>query len=77
MKPIWEIEKEQKTALDKLLKFAGTQKRLAHFLEVSPTNVNFWVKRGRISATAAMKAEIVTDGYVKKEELRPDVIDWK
>jgi len=77
MKPIWEINKDKKAALEKLLSFAGTQKRLAHFLDVTPSNVNSWVKRGYISATAAIKAEEVTNGYVTKEELRPDVVEWK
>lgn len=76
MKPYNQVKKEQKEAMDKLLEFAGTQKRLADALGAPPTTVSGWVSRGRISATMAIVAERVTSGEITKEELRPDIESW-
>ncbi len=76
MKSMEQIKTEQKQALLKLIEFAGSNVRLANELGYTRSTVTEWIKRGRISATAALKAEKITDGYIKKEELRPDVIDW-
>ncbi len=76
MKSMEQIKTEQKQALLKLIEFAGSNVRLANELGYTRSTVTEWIKRGRISATAALKAEQITDGYIKKEELRPDVIDW-
>lgn len=76
MIPMWEIRKQQKTKLAELIEYAGNKSRLAKALGYSKQVVGHWEKRGRISATAAMIAEDVTNGYFKKEDLRPDVSEW-
>ena len=76
MKSMQQIKQEQKEALDKLVEFAGGQSRLARGLGTSPQTVYGWVVRGRISAFMAIVAEEETNGYITKEELRPDVDTW-
>lgn len=70
------VKQRQAEELDKLIQYYGTQSKLSRALGVSRFVVNRWVDRGRISATSAIDAERVTGGRFKKEELRPDVIDW-
>jgi DNA-binding transcriptional regulator YdaS (Cro superfamily) len=76
MKSYEQIKQEQASELMRLIKFAGSQSRLARALDVSPQVVQNWVKRGRISATAAIEAEEQTNGFITKEDLRPDVDSW-
>lgn len=76
MKSMAQIKIEQKRALLKLIEFAGSNVRLANELGYTRSAVTEWVKRGRISASAAIKAERHTNGHVTKEELRPDVTEW-
>lgn len=76
MKSDAQIKKQQALSLIKLISFAGSQAKLARGLGVSRQVVRGWVSRGRISATMAIKAERETNGYVKREELRPDVGNW-
>lgn len=71
-----EIKEKQVNSLLKLIEWFGSQKRLAAELEVSKQVVSNWVSRGRISSTMAIKAQSVTRGKIKKEELRPDVLEW-
>lgn len=76
MKSIKEIKKQQRDELIKLVEWVGSQARLARELNTSNQVVYSWVKRGRISATAAMMVEKKTDGLFTKESLRPDVTAW-
>jgi DNA-binding transcriptional regulator YdaS (Cro superfamily) len=65
---------QQFKQLCKLRECAGTKYRLSKDLGVSQQVVQGWFLRGRISATAAIKAEAVYG--IKKEDLRPDVTNW-
>ena len=76
MKSFEQIKKEQASALDRLIQFCGSQARLARALDVSPQVVQNWVKRGRISATAAIDIERESNGAFTRQELRPDVESW-
>jgi len=76
MKPYRQIKNEQSINLLRLIEFAGNQARLARALDVTPQVVAGWVKRGRISATMAIIAERETNGFITKEQLRPDVAVW-
>lgn len=71
-----QIKTKQAQQLIKLVEWFGTQSMMAHDLGVSRQTVNNWLKRGRISATMAIKAEKLTNGHFKKQDLRPDVIAW-
>ena len=76
-KPIAErIAEREKAALEKVVKDFGSQTKLAEFLGMTPQAVNEWLKRGRISATAAALLEEKTKGEYKKADLRPDVTEW-
>jgi len=77
MKSMEQIKNEQKEQLFKLLAWVGSQARLSKELNVSQQVVSSWVARGRISATAAMLVDDKTKGLFKKEDLRPDVINWE
>jgi DNA-binding transcriptional regulator YdaS (Cro superfamily) len=70
------IAAQEKAALEKLVQDFGSQARLAEFLGVTPQAVNEWLKRGRISATAAAQLEEKTKGEYRKADLRPDVKEW-
>lgn len=73
-----EIEKKQKESLGKLWRYFDYNKsKMARELECeSSAVVNNWFKRGRISSVKAIKAEEITERFVTKEELRPDVTEW-
>lgn len=72
-----QLREQQAKELTKLVEWFGSQKMMAHKLGVSKQTANNWVKRGRISATYAIKAETATNGDIKKQALRPDVIEWE
>ena len=76
MKSKRQIEIQQRDELARLMLWVGSKKRLAAQLGVSRQAVYYWVKRGRISATHAREVEILTGGLFKKENLRPDVMEW-
>ena len=76
MKPLSEIKLQQSSELNLLIEWVGSQAILARGLGVSKQVVQGWVKRGRISAHAAIRVEKETNGFFKKEGLRPDVIEW-
>jgi len=68
---------QQKETLDKLINWAGGMSTLRSLLGLPTTaHIHGWVRRGRISATYAIKAEIITEGLITKEQLRPDVTRW-
>lgn len=78
MKSIAEQIKEmEQRKLTELVEYVGGQASLARFLGVSRQSVNEWVSRGRISATAAIEVEKLTNGLFKKEDLRPAVTQWR
>ena len=71
------IKSQQKYQLFRLLDiFEGNQSAMAKRLCVSRQAVNNWFARGRISKRGAKKAEIITKGAIKKQDLRPDVLEW-
>lgn len=70
------IAQQEKAAIEKVVKDFGSQIALARLLDVTPQAVNEWLKRGRISATAAALLEERTKGAYKKADLRPDVKTW-
>jgi DNA-binding transcriptional regulator YdaS (Cro superfamily) len=49
---------------------------MAKELGVDVQTVYMWFTRKRISATGAILAERITNGFVTKQELRPDVNEW-
>ena len=77
MKSASDIKQQQADELMKLLAWIGSRKRLADECDVTPQAVYEWVKRGRIAAKCATIVHIKSDGYFKREELRPDVAEWK
>lgn len=76
MKSIIELKEQQRSELRSLIDWAGSQTRLAHYLDISPQVVSNWVARGRISASMAIEVEKITSGTFTKRQLRPDVIKW-
>ena len=68
--------RKQREALDSVLEWAGTPSALAKILGLNTQNVHGWIKRGRISATAAAKIDAITKGKFKKTDIRPDVAEW-
>ena len=76
MKSKAEIEQQQSDELNRLLKWIGTKSKLAHECNVSAQSVNGWFNRARISKEAATIVHRKSDGLFKREDLRPDVIEW-
>ena len=72
-----QIKQMQSQQLIKLIGWVGGQSRLAAELGQSKQTVHAWVKRGRISASAAILVDEKTCGMFKKSDLRPDVISWE
>jgi DNA-binding transcriptional regulator YdaS (Cro superfamily) len=71
-------EMQQIIALRKLSKhFNYNRKELAEALNVSLQVVYLWFNRGRISKFGAVRAEKATNGAVTKQELRPDISEFK
>jgi len=70
------VKERQQKELSDLIQYFHSQSRLGRALGVSRFVVNRWVSRGRISATAAIQVEKITQGKFKKENLRPDVLVW-
>ena len=71
-----QIKQMQSAQLIKLINWVGGQSRLAAELGQSKQTVYAWVKRGRISASAAILVHEKTNGEFNKADLRPDVISW-
>lgn len=72
-----DFKKEQKAALRKLCGYFNYSRAdLANAMSVDITVVYSWFGRGRISANKAIEAEIITNKFVTKKELRPDVDLW-
>ena len=70
------IKQAQALELMQLIKWVGSRARLASQCDVTPQAVHNWVKRGHISKKAATIIHRKSDGYFKREELRPDVVTW-
>lgn len=62
------------TPIDKAIQFFGTQQALADAIGASQAQVSHWrLGLKRVPAKRAKKIDEVTNGYVKKEELCPDI----
>ena len=62
-------------ALDKAIRFFGSQAALAAELGVKQGHVSMWRHRGNLPAEYCPAIERATKGVVRCEQLRPDV-DW-
>jgi len=71
-----DIKQQQAQELMELIKWVGGRARLAHTCGVTSQAVYEWVKLGQISKRAATIIHRESDGFFKREELRPDVIKW-
>lgn len=62
------------TPMRRALAMYGTQRKLAEAMGVSFQAVSFWLTGARrVSAECAVKIEAITNGQVKRAELRPDL----
>lgn len=60
--------------LDAAIKHFGSQASLAKAVGVVPMAISNWKKRG-VPPEKAKAIEKVTDGAVKRHQLRPDIFD--
>jgi DNA-binding transcriptional regulator YdaS (Cro superfamily) len=59
--------------LHSAIKIIGSQQKLAIVLELSRAVVNHWLNHGiKIPLKHALHIEVLTNGYVKAEQLAPD-----
>jgi DNA-binding transcriptional regulator YdaS (Cro superfamily) len=71
-----DIKQAQAHELMELIKWVGSRALLASECNVTPQAVYEWVKRGHISKKAATIIHRNSDGFFKRQELRPDVVVW-
>lgn len=76
MKSAAQIKQQQAAQLIRVIKWFGSQKRLAESCGYSAPTVTHWIRRGKISKKGAVKVEALTDKHFTKEDMRPDVMDW-
>lgn len=72
-------EQKQRQALGVIWRcFKFNKSDIAKACDVNRQTVYHWFRRGRISATAAIKLEShdAVKGVITKEEMRPDVQEW-
>jgi DNA-binding transcriptional regulator YdaS (Cro superfamily) len=72
-----DIKQAQARELFELIKWVGSRALLASECNVTRQVVHNWVSNGRISKKAATIVHRKTDGFFKRQELRPDVVTWK
>lgn len=64
------------SAIKKVCKVLGSQRRLAELLGVTPATINQWVSGRRpVPSERCIDIERATVGAVRCEDIRPD-IDW-
>ena len=63
---------KNKTAIQKVIEFFGTDVQLAEAMNVTPQAVGKW-KRLKVPAERCLEIETKTNGSVTRYELRPDV----
>ena len=61
-------------ALRKAVRIAGGMTKLPVRLGVGQSAVSNWIARGCVSAERCRDIETVTDGRVRRYELRPDIL---
>ena len=64
---------EKMAALERAVAHFGTQSKMARQIGVTRACVGLWVHGRQISAERAVQMEMLTDGLVTREELRPDL----
>lgn len=63
-------------ALERAIKHAGSQKKLAELLSTSQARVWNWLRRDKkVPAEYAVEIERATSGAVTREQLRPDIFE--
>lgn len=63
-------------SIEKAVELCGSQKKLAQKLGVTQQLISYAIQgKRRLSVINAIKIEKVTNGEVKRKEIRPD-IDW-
>jgi len=60
--------------MNELIKYFGSQKALAEFLNVKHGHIYYWLKNG-LPVKRAIEIEKLTDGRFNRRYLRPDVFD--
>jgi DNA-binding transcriptional regulator YdaS (Cro superfamily) len=58
--------------MDEVMKYFKNQNELAKLLGVAPTAISNWKAR-QIPVHRAVQIELLTNGAIKREELRPDI----
>jgi DNA-binding transcriptional regulator YdaS (Cro superfamily) len=61
--------------MNTLKKYFPTQRSLAKAINVTPQAVNQWFHRSKIPVKRAVEIELLTDGAIKRRDLRPDIFE--
>jgi len=60
--------------MKKFIEYFGNKADIARAFDVTPQAVNAWFVRG-VPVKRAIQIERMTQGKVKREDLRPDIFD--
>jgi DNA-binding transcriptional regulator YdaS (Cro superfamily) len=64
---------EQQSVLRALVAELGGPSQLAAALSVQPSAVTNWLRRGIVPPEQCVEIELLTNGRIKREQLRPDI----
>lgn len=76
MKVSEEIKIKHADGLKKLLDYFGKRSIIADKLGLSAQGVGNWFRVGKIGREGAKRLEKYDPVHFKKEELRPDILNW-
>lgn len=72
-----QIKEMELKGLNSALSYAGSAPALAELLGVTRQCVYYWIERGSVSKSGAIKIEEATNGKLKASDLRPSVTQWR
>lgn len=63
------MEAVQNQALERAIRWAGSEIALAAKLEIDPNNVRLWVRNGQVPPGRAIQIETLTNGRIRAWQL--------
>jgi DNA-binding transcriptional regulator YdaS (Cro superfamily) len=61
--------------MEKIIKYFGSMKKMAAALDCHYQSIQYWDSQGRVPVTRAIQIEKITNGDIKRGDLRPDIFE--